>query len=191
MFIGAKNCTLQTVILNPKNSVAVVSAYDERINISEEKKAGRVLYDKKKELSKTILTSKARAIDNSNNSITDNPENLNPDVTEHEENTFYQESDDTDDEILIAGYTPPQVLDKLTELNEKIYKNEKISAKEKDNIIAKIHILEDAMDVAGSPYKYTNDKQRQDIMLNAYFVMNNQEIKNHLTKLKKNNYTLV
>lgn len=87
-----------------------------------------------------------------------------------------REQNNTDDEILIAGYTTPQVLDKLTELNDKIYKNEKISAKEKDNIIAKIHILEDAMDVAGSPYKYTNDKQRQDIMLNAYFVMNNQEI---------------
>ena len=113
-----------SVILNPKNSVAVVSAYDERINISEEKKAGRVLYDKKKELSKTLSASKAVTIDNSNNSITDNAENLNPDVTEHEENTYYQEADDTDDEILIAGYTTTQVLDKLTELNDKIYKNE-------------------------------------------------------------------
>ena len=113
-----------SIILNPKNSVAVVSAYDERINISEEKKAGRVLYDKKKELSKTLSASKAVTIDNSNNSITDNAKNLNPDVTEHEENTYYQVSDDTEDEILIAGYTPPQVLDKLTELNDKIYKNE-------------------------------------------------------------------
>ena len=36
-----------------------------------------ILYDKKKELSKTILTSKARAIDNSNNIITNKEDIIN------------------------------------------------------------------------------------------------------------------
>ena len=75
-----------SVFLNPNNSVAVVSAYDEEIDISKEKKAGRVLYDKKKELSKTILTSKARAIDNSNNII---PQNL-------KNKTFFQSAQNFD-----------------------------------------------------------------------------------------------
>lgn len=75
-----------SIILNPKNSVAVVSAYDEKIDISKEKKEGRVLYDKKKELSKTILTSKARAIDNSNNII---PQNL-------KNKTFFQSAQNFD-----------------------------------------------------------------------------------------------
>ncbi|MBR1617703.1 hypothetical protein IJ670_06075 [bacterium] len=46
-------------------------------NYNNDYKAGRVLYDKKKELSKTILTSKARAIDNSNNNIPQSEQNLN------------------------------------------------------------------------------------------------------------------
>lgn len=75
---GNKPAEKLSVVLNPNNNAAVVSAYDEKINISEEKKSGRVLYDKKKELSKTILTSKARAIDNSNTSITNSNNNFNP-----------------------------------------------------------------------------------------------------------------
>ncbi len=75
-----------SVFLNPNNSVAAVSAYDEEIDISKEKKGGRVLYDKKKELSKTILTSKARAIDNSNNII---PQNL-------KNKTFFQSAQNFD-----------------------------------------------------------------------------------------------
>lgn len=71
-----------SVILNPNNKVAVVSAYDENIDISKEKKEGRILYDKKKELSKTILTSKARAIDNSDISIADNQSLFNPVTSE-------------------------------------------------------------------------------------------------------------
>lgn len=69
---GNKPSEKLSIILNPNNNVAVVSAYDENIDISKEKKAGRVLYDKKKELSKTLSASKAVTIDNSNNSISDN-----------------------------------------------------------------------------------------------------------------------
>ena len=76
-----------SVIFEPKNNAVVVSAYDEVINISEEKKAGRVLYDKKKELSKTTIASKARTIDNSKNSITNNKTDFNSSVNKHEEKT--------------------------------------------------------------------------------------------------------
>lgn len=79
-----------SVFFEPKNNAVVVSAYDEVINISEEKKAGRVLYDKKKELSKTILTSKARAIDNSNKSITNNVTDFNPSVNKDDGTTHFQ-----------------------------------------------------------------------------------------------------
>ena len=67
-----------SIILQPNNNVAVVSAYDEIINISEEKKNNRVLYDKKKELSKTLSASKAVTIDNSDTIITNSASNFNP-----------------------------------------------------------------------------------------------------------------
>ena len=52
---------------------------------------GRVLYDKKKELSKTTIASKARTIDNSNISINYNSNNFNPIVNKHEgRNIRYQ-----------------------------------------------------------------------------------------------------
>nr|DAN07825.1 MAG TPA: crystallin beta/gamma motif-containing protein [Caudoviricetes sp.] len=73
-----------SIILQPNDNVAVVSAYDETINISEEKKNNRVLYDKKKELSKTLSASKTVTIDNSNNIITNTDNNFNPN------NVFYQ-----------------------------------------------------------------------------------------------------
>lgn len=75
---GNKPSEKLSIILNPNNNVAVVSAYDENIDISKEKKEGRVLYDKKKELSKTLSASKAVTIDNSNNSISDNSLENNP-----------------------------------------------------------------------------------------------------------------
>ncbi|MBR1617704.1 hypothetical protein IJ670_06080 [bacterium] len=68
-------------IYQEQNNVKLYqSAYDEKINISKEKKAGRVLYDKKKELSKTFVTSKVTMIDNSTNNIPQSEQNLNPNV---------------------------------------------------------------------------------------------------------------
>ena len=86
------NKTLErlSIILSPNNNVVVVSAYDENINISEEKKAGRVLYDKKKELSKTLSVSKTVTIDNSNNSITNSETNFNPSVNKDDGTTHFQ-----------------------------------------------------------------------------------------------------
>lgn len=76
-----------SIILQPNNNVAVVSAYDEIINISEEKKNNRVLYDKKKELSKTLSASKAVTIDNSDTIITNSTGNFNS-----EQKTFQQDT---------------------------------------------------------------------------------------------------
>lgn len=58
-----------SVVVQPSKNVVVVSAYDEVVNISEEKKAKRLVYDKKDELLKTNATSKAAPISNSNSSI--------------------------------------------------------------------------------------------------------------------------
>ena len=75
----------------PNNNVAVVSAYDEIINISEEKKNNRVLYDKKKELSKTLSASKAVTIDNSDTIITNSASNFNPKQSQKRTGYVFQE----------------------------------------------------------------------------------------------------
>lgn len=80
-----------SIILQPNNNVAVVSAYDEIINISEEKKNNRVLYDKKKELSKTLSTSKAVTIDNSDTIITNSASNFNPKQSQKRTGYVFQE----------------------------------------------------------------------------------------------------
>lgn len=80
-----------SIILNPSNNVAIVSAYDEAININEEKKEKRVLYDKKKELSKTFATSKDAMMDSPNRSITNFQTDFKGDVKQHEgKNRLYQ-----------------------------------------------------------------------------------------------------
>lgn len=94
--------------------------------------------------------------------------------------TYYQEaneSEDKEEEKLIAGYTYPEVLEKLTELYEKFGEEEnKLSEEEKDSLMAKIHVLEDAFDISENPEKFSNEDRRMEVMLNAYYIMNNQEI---------------
>lgn len=85
---------------------------------------------------------------------------------------------DADDEKTIAGYTYQEVMDKLIELGEEIDKLGN-SSEEKEfanKLMAKIHVLEDAFDVSENPEKYSNENKRHEIMLNAYYIMNNQEI---------------
>ena len=65
--------------------------YDEIINISEEKKNNRVLYDKKKELSKTLSASKAVTIDNSDTIITNSASNFNPKQSQKRTGYVFQE----------------------------------------------------------------------------------------------------
>ncbi len=87
---------------------------------------------------------------------------------------LYQSDDSVNEEKLIAGYTYPEVLDKLTELYE-IIGNGTDSETEK-NVMAKIHVLEDAFSVSENPEKFSNENQRMETMLNAYYVMNDQEL---------------
>lgn len=91
--------------------------------------------------------------------------------------TYYQESGDST-EKLIAGFTYPEVLEKLTELYEVLGNatEKDLSKDEQDKLMTKIHVLEDAFEVSEYPDKYSNEEQRHEIMLNAYYIMNNQEI---------------
>jgi len=98
--------------------------------------------------------------------------------------TLFQDSNE--EEKLIAGFTYQEVLDKLTELNEELYKNEgKLSQEEKEKIIAKMHTLEDVFDASENPHKYPNEKQKQDLFVNTYYIMNNQEIPDEYIETEK------
>ena len=66
---GNKKGERLSVIIQPNTDAVIVSAYDEIIDISKTKNDDRVLYNKKKELLKTNVTSKATAINNPNNPI--------------------------------------------------------------------------------------------------------------------------
>ena len=94
--------------------------------------------------------------------------------------TYYQEANESEpeeEEKLIAGYTYPEVLEKLTELYEKLGEEEnKLSEKEKDSLMAKVHVLEDAFEVSENPEKFSNEDKRLETMVNAYYIMNDQEI---------------
>lgn len=74
-----------SVIVQPDNNAVVVSAYDERINISKEKKAGRVKYKKKEELAKLPYANHI-VIANSINNITDKEQLVN----RNNQETLYQ-----------------------------------------------------------------------------------------------------
>ncbi len=69
-----------SVIIQPNTRDVVVSAYDENINISIEKKEGRVLFDKKKELESEVFALNAKGLSNPNSStISQSYENVNSD----------------------------------------------------------------------------------------------------------------
>lgn len=88
--------------------------------------------------------------------------------------TYYQDSNE-EEEKLIAGYTYPEVLEKMTDLYGQL-DSEGLSEKEQQEIMAKVHVLEDAFEVAENPQKFSNEERQAEIMLNAYYIMNNQEI---------------
>ena len=86
--------------------------------------------------------------------------------------TFYQDSNE--EEKLIAGFTYPEVLDKMTEIYAELEKG--LPEKEEQELMAKLHVLEDAFEVSENPQKFSNEERQMEIMLNAYYIMNNQEI---------------
>ncbi len=115
------------------------------------------------------------------NSISDNAENINP-KTVHLYNikeikspkTFYQE-ENTDEEKMIAGFSYSEVMEKLTDIYEKL-SSEDLSKNDEETLITQKHILEDAFEISEHPEKFSNDEKRTETMLNAYYIMNNQEI---------------
>lgn len=100
-----------------------------------------------------------------NNSINDFSQNLNP-----EQKTFLQ----NENEKFIAGYSYQEVMDKLSGLYDKLDANEN-SEEQNQDIMAQIHVLEDAYEVSENPDNYSST-QVSDAMLNAYYVMNNQKL---------------
>lgn len=86
--------------------------------------------------------------------------------------TYYQDSNE--EEKLIAGFTYPEVLDKMTEIYAELEKG--LPEKEEQELMAKLHVLEDAFEVSENPQKFSNEERQREIMLNAYYIMNNQEI---------------
>lgn len=100
-----------------------------------------------------------------NNIISDLNSNLNP-------VTFKQESIE---EKLIAGYSYQEVMQKAQDLYDKVKTVH--SEEEEKYILAQAHILEDAFEISENPEKYSPAKIN-DVMLNAYYVMNNQQISN-------------
>ena len=100
--------------------------------------------------------------------------------------TYYQEANEEEpEEKLIAGYTYPQVLDKLTELYSELSGDKKLSKEEEEKLMAKIHVLEDAFEVAENSDKFRSEDKRHEIMLNAYYIMNNQEIPQEYVDIDK------
>lgn len=88
--------------------------------------------------------------------------------------TYYQE-ENADEEKMIAGFSYPEVLAKLTDIYEKLGSDD-LDKEEEKKLIAKEHILEDAFEIAEHPEKFSNADKRSEVMLNAFYVMNNQEI---------------
>ncbi len=86
--------------------------------------------------------------------------------------TYYQDSNE--EEKLIAGFTYPEVLEKMTEIYAELEKG--LPEKEEQELMAKLHVLEDAFEVSENPQKFSNEERQMEIMLNAYYIMNNQEI---------------
>lgn len=100
--------------------------------------------------------------------------------------TYYQEANEEEpEEKLIAGYTYPQVLDKLTELYSELSGDKKLSKEEEEKLMAKIHVLEDAFEVAENSDKFRSEDKRHEIMLNAYYIMNNQELPQEYVDIDK------
>ena len=91
--------------------------------------------------------------------------------------TYYQEAGEGGelDKQLIAGYTFAEVLEKYSQLQEELGDESK-SKEEKDRINEKIDVLEEAFDIAQNPNKFSNEEHSSEVMLNAYYIMNNQEI---------------
>lgn len=114
---------------------------------------GQVIYD-------LSSVSNTNSIDN--NIITNNNTSFNP-------KTYYQI-----EEKLIAGFTQQEVMDKLTQLYEEIADTKDSELEKK--LMTNINILNDVLAASENAIKFGNDEAKTELYLNAYYVMNNQEI---------------
>lgn len=92
--------------------------------------------------------------------------------------TYYQENeDDIINDYMIAGYNIKEVSDKLAELYEKVNEADVEGNRElSDKYMAKVHILEDAIEAVTEDRKFQNADMKTEIALNAYYVMNDEEV---------------
>ena len=156
----------------------------------------------KSSLSANVLRS-VKNLNEDTNSINDNAENINP-KTVHLYNikeiktpkTYFQEAENENgyrgyflpnvmEEKLIAGFTYPEVMEKMDALY-----NEADSIKDEEKqkeLLVKVQILQDAFDISEHPDKFRNEEVRTEKMLNAYYVLNNQEIPKDY--IEENKYT--
>ena len=89
-------------------------------------------------------------------------------------NTFYQSNQEESE--LIAGYTPAEVLAKSQEIWDSLGDvNNPVNEEEAAKMIARANMLEDAIYASANQAEY-NPQQLEDIYLNAYYIMNDQEI---------------
>ena len=98
--------------------------------------------------------------------------------------TYYQESEN-ENEKLMAGFTYPEVMEKMDALY-----NEADSIKDEEKqkeLLVKVQILQDAFDISEHPDKFRNEEVRTEKMLNAYYILNNQEIPKDY--IEENKYT--
>lgn len=95
--------------------------------------------------------------------------------------TTYKQEIQPSEEKLIAGYTYNEVMDKLTEIYSQL-NDRNLDEKVQKALLAKAHVLEDAFEVSENNMLFGSDKQHE-IMLNAYYIMNNQEIPDEYIEL--------
>jgi len=108
---------------------------------------------------------KSRVVENYNNDY----KNI---TKSKKENEIYFQDKESDEKI--AGFSYQEVMDKLQGFYEKL--DDSLPNNEKTKLLAKIHALEDALEVSANPEKYPDKDKRLNIALNAYYIMNNQEI---------------
>lgn len=173
-----------------KPNVLKYHYFDVNIRIGEKTYWVRLECEENKKSSSGIYANRSKTPFEDNNNVKQNKNDVKVvhlyNIKEMKANkTLFQDAND-EEEKLIAGFTYQEVLDKLTELNEELYKNEsKLSQEEKEKIVAQMHTLEDVFDASENPHKYPNEKQRQDLFVNTYYIMNNQEIPDEYIETEK------
>ena len=123
--------------------------------------------------------------------ITHVKENFNPDVNKHEgadnkTKRFFQEIEDKSEEVnLIAGYNAQELMDKYTEIIDKIGElSEQDTAM--SMLLAKQHVLEDAFEMSTKDLEKVDANKFNDLATDVYYVMNDQDLPKEFVEADKN-----